>query len=210
MTFGSVYEMFDPLSEVRKQHFWTWFSGSIPLKNYWNITNVLGTGSVAINDLSTNLGINVNTGSNINDETQINFNDIKPFSPIASVMISVGRPVANAVQIGYCGLSGDNKTYNGVEKALCISDDADTFFALSTADAVTSSDTEGSDTLDLNIKSWKLELNPSAINMILNGVTDVTKSTNLPTSRLQPAIGAKALASTTRAWQLNYYEAFNT
>jgi hypothetical protein len=27
MTFDSVYEMTNPLTTVRKQHFWDWFSG---------------------------------------------------------------------------------------------------------------------------------------------------------------------------------------
>ena len=27
MVFDSVYEMFNPLTDVRKQHFWDWFSG---------------------------------------------------------------------------------------------------------------------------------------------------------------------------------------
>ena len=49
MTFSSVYEMFDPLTTVRKQHFWDWFSGD-DLRSTWNKNDISGTNVFAMED----------------------------------------------------------------------------------------------------------------------------------------------------------------
>ena len=102
MAFPSVYEMTNPLTTVRKQHFWDYFSGAT-LNSRWTFTNHLGAGSGAMSD-SVDGGYIVTTASATNNRSGISFNDIRPFAHDGSVMIaSVKRNTASSFI--YTGLS---------------------------------------------------------------------------------------------------------
>ena len=73
MTFDSVYQMFNPLTDVRNQHFWDWFSGS-SLDSRWTYNNVdSSTDSSAMSD-TVDGGYELITGTPNGARCAINFN----------------------------------------------------------------------------------------------------------------------------------------
>ena len=80
MAFPSVYEMTNPLTTVRKQHFWEYFSGAT-LNSRWAITNWNSvTGATAMAD-EVDGGLKLTTSGN---RSAIQFNDIRPFTHAGS------------------------------------------------------------------------------------------------------------------------------
>ena len=64
MAFPSVYEMFTPLTTVRKQHFWEYFSGST-LNSRWSLNGSnVGTGMVGAPACGDVMKLQIKMGSN--------------------------------------------------------------------------------------------------------------------------------------------------
>ncbi len=208
MTFTSVYEMFDPLTTVRKQRFWDFLSGD-SLRSWWTSTDIAGTGTFAMVDV-VDEGFSISSGATTNNESQINFNNRRQYDFDPSELICVFRAVAITSNVSYCGLSGNILTYNGVEKALAIMDSTGTNFALSTADASTSSKTEGSVAIDSVFRSYKITTGSANIKLTTAGILDVTKTTNRPTTKMQPVVGVKTVTSASKEIRTKYLEVYNT
>ena len=103
MTFDSVYEMFTPLVTERKQHFWDFFHGD-SVRNYWLIDNVVGTGSIGMQD-TVREGATLKSGSTNGNASDIDFGDTvgpKNYDWDGSVFITVARR-DNTVSRMRCG-----------------------------------------------------------------------------------------------------------
>ena len=85
MTFDSVYEMFNPLTSVRNQHFWDWFSGNSLDSKIWTYTDRYGnhTGSGMVDEADGGFKLQ---GDASNTQTLIAFNDKKEFSNTGLVL----------------------------------------------------------------------------------------------------------------------------
>ena len=84
MTFSSVYEMTNPLTTVRKQNMWDWFSGD-SLNARW--TTTVGGASIIMNDLVDG-GLKLYTTSEgTNSNFTMNFNNKRQYDDNASVCI---------------------------------------------------------------------------------------------------------------------------
>ena len=90
MAFPSVYEMFAPLTTVRKQHFWDYFSGAT-LNSRWTVDNHSFGGTATMQD-EVDGGVRITGGTGTNHSCEINFNDIRPFAHDGSVFIGVCKP----------------------------------------------------------------------------------------------------------------------
>ena len=211
MTFSSVYEMFNPLTEVRKQHFWEYFSGD-SLNSRWTQSEVDAPASFAMVD-GVDEGFKITADGGANNEGMINFNNKRQYEEQGSVSIGVVKATDITSINSYSGMSGHItgvSSGNGylVDSALLYINGGNTNFALSTGHATVANATEGSVALNTNWQSIKIENNTSNTILSINGVVDVTKdSTYKPTIPMQPVTG---VFGNGKNIQIKYCEAYNT
>jgi len=210
MTFPSVYEMFDPLTRVRKQHFWDWFSGD-DLKSIWTLENHSGTGSGAMAD-SVDGGYSVTSGTNANERTGIHFNQIHPWAHDGSVLIGVIKPTTGTNNLITLGLDENDEPSPGTEDLVIYRDDTnDSFSKISTADGTTK--TSIFTDISSGGTSWigvKIELNGSNAKLTLDGTLKATKTTNLPLQKMQPIFLNMTRTTAARTGSIRYMECYNT
>jgi|TARA_R110000824_G_scaffold12395_1_gene54320 hypothetical protein len=209
MTFDSVYEMFNPLTSVRKQHFWDWFSGrtlNMGTDGRWAYTDRIGnhTGSGMVDEADGGFKLQGDTSTN---QTLISFDDIKPFSNTGSVVIWVAKmPTVGTNYQGGWGMCGVMPSYwlNGVKVNVPQND----YCGFYTMDG----STEGGTSMDniTNCTSWrsyKMEQLSSSARCSVNGVLETSRTANMSTTAMQPFMYSKFANSPTYA---NYCEAYNT
>ena len=177
-----------------KQHFVEWFSGK-QLPSYWT---QVGTGTPSMLD-SVDGGFQYVTSSG---DSFMAFNDKKQYAPDGCVMICAGRRTAGTEM--RFGFRGHNTTSNN-ECAYVKNGTGSTNIVLRTGHASGDSDTQGSVTADTTAKAFKIECGSANIKLTINGVLDITKTTNRPTVRLQPIAGCYNGTSS-----YNYMEVYNT
>ena len=209
MAFPSVYEMTNPLTTVRKQHFWEYFSGAT-LNSRWTLTDVNGGTSGAMSD-------DVDGGYKISFSTQssawggVTFNNKRPFSHLGSVVIGdVKKTFGTGAGGGHFGFSGTIDTSQG-QTATCQFDSGqDANFALRT-EAASGSSTPSSMVLDENWHSTEIHVQSSSVDLTIDGTVEVTRSTTLPTTSMQPIYyGIKRSTDAGDYISIRYCEAYNT
>ena len=189
MAFPSVYEMTNPLTTVRKQHFWEYFSGAT-LNSRWTETSVNPPASFAMND-SVDGGFRITAGANALNEGMINFNNKRQFSEEGSVCIWVGRDVQTSSYTGYYGLA------NGItgidadmgQLAVIYNANANEVIGLRTGNT-TKGNTYSTIALDTNWHTYKIEMKTSSAEWSVDGVAQTVRTSTLPTLDLQPVAGA--------------------
>lgn len=203
----SVYELFNELTTVAKQHFWEWFSGS-DLRSIWTKTEVVGTATFAMND-SVNDGFRITADGGANREGMINFNNKRQYAHDNAIFISVMKDVQNTAYTAYSGFADSLVGVNGdsPEIAQVYNFSVNTNKGLRTGDATTKSTTESSVALDTVFTTYKIENGSADIKLTINGVLEVTKTTNRPTVKLQPVCGVFGNA---KSVDIRYLEARNT
>lgn len=206
MTFNSVYEMFNPLTETRKQRFWDWFSGDA-LKSYWDTEGFGSAGTYVIDD-SVDGGLKITTGTSSGNQATLNFNNINQYDNQNSVSIDVVKRIDTSTRLdaGFITLSNNFGTNIGV----MINNTDNTNIELRTADATTLSETAGSVAVHTNWFVSKLQFTSSNAKMTLDGVLDVTKSSNLPADDLQPVVSVISNSAGAKSGAIRYCEAYNT
>ena len=206
--YPSVYELFNALTSIAKQHFWEWFDGSI-LHNRWTTRNVAGTNSFAIND-AVDGGLIITTGATSNNRGSIYFNDIHPFAHDGSILIITAKRVSgdSTFWFGFCDDS-DLQSFS-TDQAICFEDSASTFKTLRTGDASSGSDTASDVAVDTAWTGYKIECGSANIKLTIDGVLKVTKTTNRPTIKQQPAVEMRTATSAARTGLVRYIEAKNT
>jgi len=192
-----------------KQRFTYFFAGDGIDLDVWTETDNTGTGTRTMED-SVDGGYSIAVGTGTLDASQINFNDIRQYDFQNSTCLFTMKDTGIAQALIDVGLVGHTGTGN-TEQACVRSFDANTNFALITGDASTGSTTEGLIPLDSSFHNYKLVLSSTDVVMDLDGVLDVTKTSNRPTVKLQPvfAVESNSGATTKKAHILNI-EAFNT
>lgn len=207
MTFSSVYEMFDPLTTVRKQRFWDFFDGD-DLRSWWTTNNIQGTPTFQMADV-VDEGFEIITGATANDGGQILFNNIRQYSNTASMMISVIRALSNASQSAEVGL---RQVISGLNFALVgqKTDSSTTDYIIDTSDATTRTQTVATFALDTVFHVHQLELTSANAKYSIDGGLEVTKTTNLPTLKLQPVYFVQTLTTVAKTGRIRYLEVFNT
>jgi len=118
--FGSMYESFNPLTTVMKQHVVSWFTGDENNTDRWN-TDVTGSGTATMSD-SENGGLVLETSNGTNHATEINFDGIRQYAPQASVFICVFKPDVNYSNTNHfsdVGLIAGTSFYAGGQMLMC-------------------------------------------------------------------------------------------
>jgi len=205
MAFPSVYEMTNPLTTVRKQHFWEYFSGAT-LNSRWRQNNITGTGTYALAD-SVGGGLVLTAGAGGTDLASIDFNDIRQFSPTASTCVVVAKATAskqsswgmiNTVSSGIHGIKTVINSTNTDPVRLYTSNSSETAatatsFVCSTAQA--------------SFNTYKMWIESSNAYLSINGTLQATKSNNMPTLKMQPFAYSRLSGAVTN---IRYMECYNT
>jgi len=204
MTFDSVYQMFDPLTTVRKQHFWDWFSGD-DLKAWWTESTV-ATPTTGMSD-SVDGGYEI-TCDSASDEAYIHFNDKRQYSHTGSVFIGVlqistGSDITS--DIGFCN-NKDDPAVASNDGVVFEQGSSTTYLSVSNG---TRTLNNLSRTPDTNPHVFKIELTASNVTGYIDGVSEGTFTVNLPVDKLQPEVRAK-YATSTSTTNIRYIEAYNT
>ena len=209
MTFSSVYEMTNPLTTVRKQHFWDWFSGD-DLHNRWTKRDNSGTGVFNMVD-AVDEGFSITTGAAAtNNRSRIDHNNKRWVAHNGSELIAVVRRVTTTNMICQVGLHGDANT-SPTEIAVYRDQTSNTNKVLFNGDATSTTSTDSSIVVDENYTNVKIQLTSSSAKMTLAGVLEATSTTNLPDSKMQPAFESRNITSAgAKECRIRYFEAYNT
>ena len=208
----SIYDQLNASGTVAKQRMVETFTGDALDTDRWNTTNVTGTGTFAMND-SVDGGFSISSGANANDESYINFNNKRQFSPTGSVIIFVSKKFftggSDGIEMG--GLRS-NITNSNVNNALLENSSGGSETpSLRTSDSSTSAETASSASGDTSFHAWSITCGSSNIILSEDGITEVTKTTNRPTIAMQPFYGVlNSSVSGADEVNIRYMECYNT
>jgi hypothetical protein len=207
--FESMYESFNPLTTVNKQHFVEWFSGSA-LDSIWTV-NISGSGSATMQDV-VNGGLRILFSTGTNNSTDIDFGDKRQYAHDGSVFISVCATNMDYTQTNhFCDIGFTSPTFRSSTRNVAINyHTGETFIRVRSNSGATSySDT--SVTADNTKRVVKLELDGTDIKAHIDGVLEVTKTTNLPDTKMQPFAQAwHGTGGVASGIDVNYMECYNT
>ena len=206
--FESMYESFNALTTVNKQHFVEWFSGSA-LDSIWTAAPT-GTSTQAMAD-AVDGGYLMTCSSGAGDSVELSFNDVaRPFSYTASVIIFV---LSNTDQagtgdnlIGWANVASPASNTNVHHLTL---DRFTTYYGLITRGAGSSTTANSTVTVDTAWHSHKIENLASSVALTIDGVLGGTNTTNLSTADFQPCIAMQSDSADTPTMSIRYLEAYN-
>ena len=204
--YSGVTDTTTPYPDVRKQHFWEWFSGAT-LNSRWNERNLYQSSTFAMSN-SVDGGFSIVTNGVTSARSQIDFNNKIQYSATGSVFIGVYKKVSTTNITPRIGFTNDDA--NGASHKSCMRGDPTyTYMQLETSDG-TATTIDSTVAPDTAFHTIKIE-NTSTSNIIsIDGGLEVSKTTNRPTSALQPVLFVRGLASVGAEVRCNYMEAYNT
>jgi hypothetical protein len=216
MVFDSVYEMFNPLTDVRKQHFWDWFSGrtlNTGTDGRWaysdrNSSDHAGSGMV--NEVDGGFRLVGNSGNASQQQTLIAFDDVKEFSNTGSVVIWVAKLTATGTdKQGGWGMCGTMPNYwqNGMKINIPTTTTEIDFYTMDSGESKLGSSDLNSSLSPTDWHAYKLEQLSSSAKCYIDGVEESVRTDNLSTTAMQPFAVSKFDNS---AVQVRYCEAYNT
>ena len=203
----TIFSKLNATGGIPKQRFVENFSGDSLDTDRWNTTNTQGSGTFTTDD-NIDGGFKITTSSTNNDRSSINFNNKRNFNHIGSVSVSVCKAVDSSSRNVRVGLSNGTDGFSS-HHAVIGNDTNNTNYELNTEDASTESGTEGSVAIDQSFHVHKITLSSSNAVSSIDGVTDVTKTTNLPADKLQPLFQVHSRTGAKQG-NIRYMEVYNT
>lgn len=203
---SSLYERLSALTQVAGQRVVETFSGAL-LNERWTETDVAGTGTFAMSD-NIDGGFSIISGATAENRHSINFNNKRQYDETDSVVVAVARAVESTLRNIHVGWSNTTNSF-GADHAVIENSTVNTNYAINSQDVSTESVTEGSVPIDESYHSLKLVLSSTDMKSFIDGVLDVTKTTNRPTNRVQPIFEVRTKTSATREGRIMYLEAYN-
>jgi hypothetical protein len=209
MTFDSVYEMFNPLTDVRDKHFWDWFSGN-SLNSRWTYSDKSGSnhdGSRFIDDSGGGFLLKGAASSNI---TMIGWDNIRPFSHTGSVVIWTAK--MHKVGTGYQGAWGtsgfqysdDGKVMNGMKINVPQSSNCGFYTMHATSEGGTDIDAISNCT---EFRTYKMEQLDGSATCSVDGTLVATRDSYLAVAASQPFAATKFPLTEV---EVRFCEAYNT
>ena len=212
MVFPSVYEMTNPLTTVRKQHFWEYFSGGT-LNSRWTLEQLVGGDSTLVMSDTVDGGAIFTNQSTFNRVASFHFNNKRQYDYNGSVFIWVAQrssatSLGILLDIGLNGTTGQSSTDSILFRQY---DDGSSFIGALSKSATAESTTATDVATNSNMQVLKCAVDASNAIYSINGITKVTKTTNLPTAKMQPKIRMDNVTQTgLRTVNIRYCEAYNT
>tara|TARA_R110000744_G_scaffold141996_1_gene253502 strand:+ start:495 stop:1868 length:1374 start_codon:yes stop_codon:yes gene_type:complete len=183
------------------------FSGSVLDTDRWTFRNITGTGTGAMGD-SVDGGYEIKPSTGGTDQSQIDFNGIRQYSPTGCAMISVAKSIGVSPNHHVLGLINDyTLNISTAQTNSIIIDTSGASFRALSGDGSTWSSAGTVISKDNNWHNFKVEASSSNILYYADGLLRITKTTNRPTLPLQPRFVARYTSSTL---SIRYAEAYNT
>jgi hypothetical protein len=212
-TVASLYEQLFPLTTVMKQRVVETFSGDSLNTDRWTLEQLVGGDSTLVISDTVDGGAIFTNQTTSNRASSFHFNNIRQYAYNGSVFIWVAqRSSATSLgiflDIGLNGTTGQSSTNSIVFRQY---DDGSSFVGALSKDATTESTTDTDVATNSNMQVLKCAVDASNAIYSINGVTKVTKTTNLPTAKMQPKIRMDNVTDTgLRTVNIRYMEAYNT
>mgnify|MGYP003654666351 CR=1 FL=1 len=217
MAFPSVYEMTNPLTVLRKQHFWEYFSGAT-LNSRWGFSSLAGVATGSMQD-TVDGGYKIHASAGNSAQGAIAFGNasgvINPFSPTGSVVIMVVKPENAAVGGIWAPLAGFATHADilgaGRDYANLNNSTDGTYVATNTRNVssyVLTNTTFPTTTNDSML--WKIECKSSSVVYNINGTLQATVTTSLPANPMHPNFGVRNETTQYPTASIKYCEAYNT
>ena len=193
-----------------KQHFIEWFSGK-QLPSYWTSTQFYGNGSDAMSD-EVDGGYKITGGNGGSSQSQIiGFNDKCQFSHQGSVFNTVIKMSSTNNIVAKVGLKKNTTGNFNDSNASFFGDSTVGNFEAFSGDESARSGVSSSIALNTSWNNHKLTLQTANFLYHINGVLEVTKTTNLPTVvNLQPSLQIVNLNTTVKSISCRFLEVYNT
>jgi len=201
--------MLDPLTTLRLQRFWDWFSGD-DLNSYWSKVNYSGTGTFTMVD-AVDEGFSVTTASDTNARNSgIEFNNKKQYSSSGSVFITVFRTVTASNNQAVVGLVENAGT--GGDYYIVINRQGSTFYGLQNRnDASGTSTTDTTISVDTSFHSHKGTIDGTTCTLTIDGVLGASTTSNVPDENMEPEFNVlNHTSAQANEARIRYYEAYNT
>ena len=204
----SLYEQLQALTVVMKQRFVENFSGD-SVDERWSASQAAGSGGSATLEDAIDEGVVVKSGTGANNSYVLTFNSKRQYDFDASVLIAVvKRGNSPGGGLSYSGLSNANIGFTSDTAAMADSQ-SDTFKKFNTRDTSTSS-TNTTVNTDTAFHLQKQEQKASSIELSIDNNLEVTATTQLPNTKLQPLINSDDSANPNLETNCRYMEVYNT
>lgn len=202
---NSLYEFLSPPEKVMSQHFVEHFDGDI-LSERWQTNNFIGTSTFQMAD-AINQGFEINTDAVNNTQGFIDFNNIRQFDFQKCAMIWEMRTPDSTLRRIQWGLFEDFTLSQNF--ATITNDSVNTNYEFATRDATTSSIADSGIPIDEVFRKHQIIATSTAYYYSQDGVPLISKTTNLPTTKLQPAGSILTRSAAIRTARYRYVEVFN-
>ena len=211
MTFSSVYEMTNPLTTVRKQHWWEWFSGD-DLKTTSQFTSINASPTGAMDD-AVDGGYKVSFSSSASSWGGITHNNIRQFQEDNVVAIWVVKRTMTTDAGGYwAGVSNVINTTQNDTMAVSTNTNVSSNFFLYLKGGITSNtDSTTPVATDDNWHVTKVEADGTDIKMYIDGALEATVAGTMGTTKVQPSCtGIHTPATAGASISIRYGEVYST
>jgi len=208
--YESFYELLHGAESIpHPVHFIDTFSGA-DINDLWTKDDISGTGSIGISDSIDDGGF-ITTGAGSNNRTAIYFNNLRQYSPTNSILIGIVKRESGASSSTRCGLDNDNELAVTQGDGYTTYEDStnNSHKALRTGDTTNESLIDSSIVIDNIITQFVLETNSNNNILSIGNVLEVTKTTNLPTVKLQPVFHQHTHSANARTGRIRYMECYN-
>jgi len=208
--FDSLEQSLEPSTTVvPKTHFVEWFSGSA-LDSIWTIINLNGSGGSSGMSDTIDGGFFLTTQTTAAHLKAITCNDIKHYAHDSSVFIGIIKTTSTAGQTAFTGCVADDAFSNSFALIGQDTGQSTTDFVIRTDDGSAESSTAATFALDTIFHNHKVELTSSNNLYTIDGGLEVTKTSNRPTTSLQPLGEVQRLSGGARTAHIRYLEAYST
>jgi hypothetical protein len=199
----SIYDQLNAYGTVAKQRFVETFSGDALDTDRWDTTVSFGSFTASMAD-AVDEGLDLISSTSGNQGGYIDFADKRQYSHNSSVNIAVWRRAGSfGAQVGLMRTIFTDASYfeDGTYN---------TYKELGSADGSTNTTTASTVAVDTNFHNHSIVSGSSDIQGSIDGVLEVTKTTNRSTAAMQPF--CRTTTNTTPAAQIRirYMEAYNT
>jgi len=208
-TQASLYEHLFPLTTIMKQRVVDNFDGDT-LNERWTNTNVQGSNTFAMDD-AIDRGFKITTGTSTADHGQIDFNDIRQYKHNDSQIIAVMKNITTTTTRTTVGFNDGDDIAVANNFTVVQNRFADLSFIqhIRNDGATSITATNSSISTDANVHLYDI-LTTSTNNILsIDNSTEVTSTTDLPTSKMQPQFAVRNDVAAARQGFIRYLEAYN-
>ena len=209
----SIYDQLNAHGTVAKQRFVDTFSGRQYDDDRWYLQNIGGgscTATIA-NSVGGGLLLSTVNGSS-SPSIYMSFKDIRQYNPSGFRFISTCKKNNDDMGIR-AGIGSDDGAANPPHQAMMSEGSFVSSRALTTNNGGSYVDTYASTPVALSQTEFMFDIvgTSSSVTLTFDGVTEITKTTALPTLKCQPLLYISGRDNTNvKTWNCKYMECYNT